>query len=303
MDETVMVLLVGEQPAPNLLPARHYRVSAVLLVYSNLTEHIAENLDKVLQTPTSIKCKVPAYDVSAIIDQLKRIIRDHGWTGRDLVFNLTGGTKLMMLGAFIVAHELGSRWLYMQSEGPASDAHWFGFKDGRPYRAPKETISTTITLTDYLHLHIGEFRSHEPSDDFERAIFKALKPGRQSPVHELLVDIRPTSTRDPEIDMLVRIDNQVGVLEIKKRAAKRGIEQLTTATGRDYLGTYVHKFLVTAHPVSRETCRLAEALRIHVVELPSFAQGGSLSQHDRGQVRRRIAEVMKPRAVTTGVAR
>jgi hypothetical protein len=41
---TLMVALVGGQPLPNLLPARHYRPDSILMVYTQTTKKMYENL-------------------------------------------------------------------------------------------------------------------------------------------------------------------------------------------------------------------------------------------------------------------
>ena len=286
-----MVLLVGEQPAPNLLPVRHYKPRGVILVYSDFTARIAGNLQEVLQTRLCIKCQVPAYDIKRVREVLTGVLEKHGWQGHDLVFNLTGGTKLMMLAAYSVAQEMGSRCLYLVSEKGQSEVHRFGFKGGSFVRMPPERIATTITLDDHLRVYVGGYRSQAPRDEFERAVVEKLRP-RSSPIEEIVTDVRPLATSGLEIDALVRIGNQVGVLEIKKRADKRGIDQLTTAASREYLGTYVRKFLIAANKVGPPTERLARAHGIQIIELLSYGRAGRLTADDTSKLRLSIQQAM-----------
>ncbi len=286
-----MVLLVGEQPAPNLLPVRHYKPKGVILVSSDFTARIAGNLQQVLQPHLCIKCQVPAYDVKRVREALIGVLKKHGWLPQALVFNLTGGTKLMMLAAYSVAQEIGSRCLYLVSEKGQSEVHWFGFKGGAFVRMPRERIATTITLDDYLRVYVGAYRQQTPRDEFERAVVAKLRP-RSSPVEEIVTGVRPLATPSLEIDALVRIGNQIGVLEIKRRADKRGIDQLTTAASREHLGTYVRKFLIAANKVGPPTERLAQAHGIRIIELPSYGRAGRLTADDTSKLRLSIQRVM-----------
>ncbi len=42
--QTTMVALVGGQPLPNLLPVKHYRLDAVILLYTDTTRKVYERL-------------------------------------------------------------------------------------------------------------------------------------------------------------------------------------------------------------------------------------------------------------------
>lgn len=55
-----------------------------------------------------------------------------------------------------------------------------------------------------------------------------------------------------------------------------------------YLGTYIAKFLVSAHPVDRNNRALARAYNIEVIELPSFAHTGRLDDRDRQHLVNRV---------------
>jgi len=281
-----MVLLVGEQPVPNLLPVRHYKPKGVVLVYSERTERIANNLKSVLVPRLCIMCKVLPYEVDVLQSNLKKVFEDKHWEGEDLIFNLTGGTKLMMLAAYSVAQELGSQCLYLISEKGTSEVRWYRFRDGTLRPSGREIIPATISLDDYLRLHVGEYEGQRPKDAFELAVMGALR-GCET-IDELKTDVRPLSARNLEIDLLVRRGNQVGLAEIKKRANKSAIDQLTTAASREYLGTYTHKFLITANKLSSGNRRLAQVQAIAVIELLSFSEKGQLSEADIQRLRHQI---------------
>lgn len=281
-----MVLLVGEQPIPNLLPVRHYKPKGVILVYSERTERIAKNLQDVLKPHLCIMCKVRPYEVDELQANLKTVFRDKHWKGPDLIFNLTGGTKPMMLAAYSVAQELGSQCLYLISEKGTSEVRRYQFRDGALRPSGREIIPATISLDDYLRLHVGEYEEQRPKDAFELAVMGALR-GCEA-IDELRTDVRPQSAHNLEIDLLVRRGNQVGLAEIKRKADKSAIDQLTTAASREYLGTYTHKFLIAANKLSSGNRRLAQVQAITVIELLSFSEHGQLSEADIQRLRHQI---------------
>lgn len=75
---TTMICFVGEQPLPNLLPIKFCCPSRVVLVFSNRTETVANNLSALLQSSVQIDLKeVEPYDVvetEKAIEGLLRII-------------------------------------------------------------------------------------------------------------------------------------------------------------------------------------------------------------------------------------
>ena len=125
---------------------------------------------------------------------------------------------------------------------------------------------------------------------FERAIHAALEPV----VDEIAVGLKLLGVVD--VDFVVRCANQVGIIEAKTGSGvKKGIDQLSTAGEPRYLGTYTQKILVSDqvwdHTLSNLR-ELAEARRIEVIELPSFAASGHLSAEDAETLRRRVCKVL-----------
>src|SRR5262245_1255988 len=103
---TYMVALVGEQPAPNLLPLRHFDPAEVALVCTDLTAARAARLADVIgQRARRPLCKTDAYRVADIRQALESYLGECGWEGEQLIFNLTGGTKTMALAAYEVARQ------------------------------------------------------------------------------------------------------------------------------------------------------------------------------------------------------
>src|SRR5436309_6783976 len=122
---TLMIALVGEQPLPNFLLARHETPDALLLVYTAKTEPVYKNLEAALKPTLQSGGEIyglptDPYKVITIIKDLKKklteLTKPELTMHQSLVFNLTGGTKAMSLAAYYVAQECGASIVYMESE-------------------------------------------------------------------------------------------------------------------------------------------------------------------------------------------
>ncbi len=115
-----LVLLVGEQPASNLLPTRSLKPDKAVLVYTERTSHIARNLEELLRyTCTCLLCQVHPYEITEIAKQLGDFLEER-FPSSALTFNLTGGTKPMALAAFLLASQRRASLVYFQTEGGRS---------------------------------------------------------------------------------------------------------------------------------------------------------------------------------------
>src|SRR5438128_2012628 len=103
---TVMIALVGGQPLPNLLPARHYRPDSIILAYTQTTKRVYEKLKDTLQQETAVYgLETGAYNIVSIVETLNEKLETPEFANQELVFNLTGGTKAMALAAYQVAQQ------------------------------------------------------------------------------------------------------------------------------------------------------------------------------------------------------
>lgn len=277
----VMICLVGEQPVPNLIPIRHFRPRAVILVHSRLTRSVSDGLKGLLDKEYELRlAEVDPYDVVKARRGLTRLIGDGGWAADELIFNFTGGTKPMAVAAFQSAQELGADVVYLQSEGGKSTLYRYGFKGGEAITLGKEEAAVTLSIGDYLSAHgLGNFRMGHTSNDFEGAVACALRPH----VSEVVTSVRASALKSLEIDLIVRCGNQFGIAELKTGAEaskKYPIDQLNAATGREFLGTYTRRFLIIDRLLPRENRDLASAYRIEVIELCDRLASGSLSPED-----------------------
>jgi hypothetical protein len=108
-------------------------------------------------------------------------------------------------------------------------------------------------------------------------------------VDEIKVGVRPEGVADQiEIDLVVRCGNQLGIVEAKMGASKAGIDQLSTAGGARYLGTYTARFLVVGRRLYSQHKTLAQARNVIVIEMPGYTDGRALGRDEADRLRRTI---------------
>ncbi|MEI7988524.1 MAG: DUF1887 family CARF protein [Chloroflexota bacterium] len=275
----LLISLVGEQPIPNLLPIRYLKPAEVLLVYTNKTEETAGRLKTLILNeayhPEVGILSVAPYHLSSILDLLRDKLRGH----EDMVYNVTGGTKVMSIAAYMLAQETQSPIVYFQSEGQTSKLFRYLLKEGEVQVLSEEICPEQINIQDFLHAYLPGYRIdgyHRGTDgnldsggQFEKDVDDALR--REG--FETLAGVRPTGEGNQiEIDLVIRMGNQVGIAEVKLgdekgEGPKKGIDQLALATQREYLGTYTSRFLIVARPQSKEIHELALAHNISLIEV------------------------------------
>ena len=290
--KTALILLVGEQPLPNLLPTRHINPEMVVLVHTERTKEIAERLKDLLSGRKLLCCPVEPYDLLKIEQTLQDFLSQQiAASEYQLLFNLTGGTKPMSLAAFQVASRHKAPFVYFQTEGGRSLLYCYQFTDQGEVKLEKqEEISQTITLDDYLRAQVGSYTIGSPRNDFEEQVYQALRAISDM---EILTSVRPQGLEALEVDFVIRLGNQVGVIEAKTKGAKSGIDQIQAVAEQRYLGTYVAKFLVSGKQVDRNNKNLAQAYKIEVIELPSYTGIGRLNEGDQQALKRRVLERLR----------
>lgn len=288
----VMISLIGEQPAPNLLPVRHYRPEHVVLVYTKRTEKIRDRLNQLIRADV-YPLEVSPYAIDEISDQLERYVLEREWDVSDLLFNVTGGTKPMALAATMVAQRIGAPIIYFQSEGKYSRIYKYNFYNDQNSIKPAGIVEvdSTISLDDYLTLYLGDYDTGEPRHPLETAVRDVLEATPL--IDEVFTSIKPASQPALEVDLIIRCGNQIGVGEIKMKGAKAGIDQLAAVTDQRYLGTYVAKFLISGESLHHNNRHLAQAYNIMVIELKSFAEMQQLNEIDRDSLARTIVSRLR----------
>lgn len=302
-----LVCLIGEQPIPNLLPILHLKAARVLLVHTGNegSRKAATRLQKLCagkQIRADLLDVGDAYRLEQIYQKIheKVTAQPEG----EWCFNLTGGTKLMSLAAMQVAADLNRPCVYYQTEAERDQRVgkllYYRFDpNGRLVEDPPrgEILKPLLTLDDYLRAHLDGYTlkavdKNNSGSLLETAVYQALQPQ----VDEILRGIQPQGVKNQlEIDLMIRIGNQVGVIEVKtggEGSGKHAVDQLTTVAAREYLGTYAVRFLVTQQAREDRYKDLASALRVEVIELREYNGRGRLSELDRKTLLDKIQQKM-----------
>lgn len=291
----IAISLIGEQPIPNLLPLRYKPPDVAVLVYTDRTRSTSRRLGQLLRSYSIKVCPLltDAYNIQQIHDDLKGLIVREKWGQKEIEFNLTGGTKTMVLAAYQVALEYHAPFVYLQSERKQSVLYRYRFQGRKACYVNKETLPGVITLDDYLRAYLDDYKTTGPKHPFEEVIGRALA----KVVDEVLVGV--TLAGALEVDLAVRKENQVGVVQAKTGNAargKQGLDQLNAACEQRYLGTYTHKILVINQQWDDTQVNLrdlAAAWRIAVIELPSFTNASpQLSSQDEADLQSQVVQIL-----------
>ncbi len=146
MKNSLHILLVSAQAAPNLLPALDpaLKPQAVVLLVTQKMQRQADTLQAVL-TESGIKTSRLAladeHDFASMELRLQDIASLHD--GADIALNLTGGTKLMALAAQSVADAYGWKMFYVDLD--TDEVIWLG-----KGAAPRQKLTAYLRLTHYL---------------------------------------------------------------------------------------------------------------------------------------------------------
>ena len=294
---TLMVALVGGQPLPNLLPARHYRPDDLLLVYTSTTKGVYERLMATLKEETTIhELKTDAYDIVTIVEDLNNKLDLPELAKQSTVFNLTGGTKAMVLAAYQVAQLHSSPILYLESEGKYSRVYHYVWQNQQLKAVSNEILPECVKLEDLLNVYLGPGLWQELGPDrsegssFEVALAETLR----SYGYEVMIGISALGGQ-VEIDVAMRFGNQFGIIEAKMGDNGKkldGIKQLSNAVR--HLGTYTQTFYTITVPPSRSHTAITDASRIQVISLPEYVRGADrLSPNEEATFIASVDKAMK----------
>jgi Holliday junction resolvase len=285
----VLILLAGGQAAPNLLPVRHFQPQHVIILHTDFpkSEQGARNLKQRIDAPVVELVPIPAYEPGACTEAIRAILEKCPGA----LVNVTGGTKPMSMAALIASQQTGGQPFYVHSQQVQTVIDFYGFDDkGTPAIQATMTIQDTITIDDYLTVYFGESYQYTgygggPGEAFERAIHEVLAPPTSD---EIKVGWKHNSGA-VDVDLIVRCNNQIGVVEVKsgrKARTSEGIKQLAVAGGQRFFGTYVKRFLVVDQDWSdlSNNRALAEAIEINVIELPAYGHQGTVTAEEREAV-------------------
>lgn len=112
-----LVCLVGDQPGPTLISAANLPgLRKVYLVHSGKTKHVAARLQKSLEQllpGITVETKtVDAFDIAAV---QARCLEALEAVNRNALVDITGGTKIMALGAYLAAAQAGVPSVYVDT--------------------------------------------------------------------------------------------------------------------------------------------------------------------------------------------
>ncbi|MCB0256078.1 MAG: DUF1887 family protein [Anaerolineae bacterium] len=291
---TTLLSLIGEQPMPALLPNRFLRPNHTLLICTERTEPVARRISRLIDH-SRIE-KTDPYDLTTILARMNDLLPPR----EEAIVNLTGGTKMMMLAAFALATQRNLEFVYLKSEHAPQRLHRYSFNSGQLLHTSSDRLPSLLTASDYLNAHLPGFTEEGFSRDdkgnltiggrLEQAVANALANS-----FEVLTGVRPQGVANQiEIDLVIRMANQVGIAEVKLggdgEPPKHGIDQLSTAGGRVYLGTYTSKFLITAKRPASSIRQLAAERGITLITLSRYEDGFQLEPDDTSRLTRIIRE-------------
>jgi hypothetical protein len=299
----VLIQLIGAQPLPNLLPPLHLKPDKTILVHTPQTDQVSQRIESVIGQCQSLRCD--AYDIAGLVEALREALDPH--REAELVFNLTGGTKAMVLAANQVALQHRAQVVYLESEHIQNVLYEYCYDDRQNLQLLRRTeLSGLISIAQFLDAHIGKGKWKEmgPSKDsggsFEQAVADALRA--QLPQAEVAHGIRFLGSQDgkrtqADLDMVVRCGNQFARIECKsqgKTTTLDALKQLNMVT--ELLGTYTRKFIAMSGSPNPDHAAVYQATRTQVVELLSF-DGKRLSNEDQAKLANKIAEAIGCRSV------
>ncbi len=288
----MLVQLIGSQPLPNVLTALYLKPSSMLLVYTPQTDAVRRRIESVIGPCQLIRCN--AYDIEGLVKELRDAIASRPES--ELVFNLTGGTKAMVLAANQVASQRRARVVYLESESNKNILYNYLYDEsGNLILQYKNELPELITIAQFLDAHLGQgqWRATGPSKDiggrFEQAVADALRV--KLPQTEVKQGIRFEHDQ-ADLDIVVCCGNQFARIECKSRGKTKKLDaakQLNMWT--EPLGTYTRKFIAMSSEPNPGHARVYEATRTQVIVLPSF-NGQSLSDEDQDTLARSIAKAI-----------
>lgn len=304
---STLISLVGEQPEPVIIPSKFIGAEKNILVHTDDTETVASRLAKQLANSEMV-CTAP-YDYRETFDDIMGSLKNE----THCIFNLTGGTKIMVLAGYASAIQKNSAIIYYRSQGHVNILHTLEVANGvvistHEKKVPAEINKSPLLDCDaFLKTYLGDYIQEKKAESkdyfFEMAIFNAL--GKDENL-EILKNIRPAGEKQIEIDLVIRRGLQFAIAEIKAGSiegdtVKKGIDQLSTAGSREYLGTYTTKILILGRSVQsmcsfyeQEIRDLALAKRVHIVEIKNYIGDKDYLSLDQAKLlRKRINEILK----------
>ncbi len=276
----ILVNLIGEQPIPNLLPALYLKPEKNIILYTDKTSSVAKRLHKIgimygERKTISQKRKIEAYNINSVINTLVEIFNTY--QNDEIIFNITGGTKLMSIGMFNFAAKHKVPVVYLKSEKNKNILYTINPTGSTRLESSYVELPELLTVDLYLRAHLWKYRISKDDSNvysyglmYENAVINALRRNN----FEVIQNVKPAGEGEQvEIDAVFRLKgtNNVAIAEIKvgdykMERPKKGIDQLSTAGSREYLGIYTKKYLITARKLSENIKAAANAHNVIVID-------------------------------------
>lgn len=287
---TKLISLLGSQPILNLLAIRALKPHEILFVGTRDTHAVAQHLQKLVGKQMIVnQSEIPdPFDAGYISKSISKKLRKLGWQAGDILFDLSGGSKITSYAAIELAKSLESSLADVERIGYRYRIRQFEFQDHHPKMVRDEYLPPLISIADYLNCYLPGFQEDGFSRDshgkvdiggrFEQTVYDALSEN----VDEIMSGVRPKGVSDQiEIDLIVRQGNGVGIIEAKTGVKKAGIDQLDTAGNPHYMGDFLTKLLITGRYLPRAHKALASAQEIRVIELPGYNDHSGLPSSEK----------------------
>ncbi|MEX2381432.1 MAG: hypothetical protein WD490_03535 [Opitutales bacterium] len=269
--KTTIISLVGGQPEPPFhgqrhLGSHHSDPVGTILVSSQSTTIVAKRILRALSITNesnSLWNECPPYDVEAAFAYLNEKNASLG-SGHEIVWDITGGTKPMVLAATMIAQSTDATMAYLESELGTCYIYRYGFQRNSSdiRKIDKQECCSQLTLDLYFTLHGHDVKERTSKQDNQGKQYEDLIEAQLKKIAGIEFR-RGVAKGNLDIDFVVRRGNQVAVIEAKSGGgSKKGIDQLNTASQRDRFGTYIKKGLIHGQSLDQNNVDLAEASSI-----------------------------------------
>lgn len=109
----VVFHLVGEEKVPNLLGV--LQLSSKKHVFIKSKDFASTYIKNLLNGALYDEILVNPFDINNVIEKLQKYIEDNSINSKNAAFNLTGGTKMMFTGAYLVSNEIDADAFYFDT--------------------------------------------------------------------------------------------------------------------------------------------------------------------------------------------
>lgn len=289
----ILINLIGEQPIPNLLPILHFKPEKTIVLHTPKTRAVANRLKKIQINIQLVETK--PYDYLNNIKKLQSVYNPEN----KYIFNITGGTKIMSAALFQFALETESKVIYIDSQNNSNKL--IHVIENNKISDKVEPIAEMISIDTYLKVHLNDYYTAEHENPYllgvkyENEVIKLLKKNG----FELIQSVKPKGEGNQlEIDAVIKKagTNNFAVVEIKSgkenEKLKQGIDQLSTAGSREYLGTYTKRVLITRIKINDSLKKLARKHNIAVIDQISYNRTTGIIPDIRQKLPDKLNEVL-----------